>query len=691
MRKIILSLFITLGVPAILFSQIDTIQFDEILITDSKVKHVLQADISGSSIQIESPHDVGEIFKREAGIGIVKRGNYAMEPVIRGFKYEQLNVQINGGCTSTNACPNRMDPAISQISPEDIEKVEVVRGPYNLRYGPNLGGVINIVTHKPEKTENFQVKGKVSAGYQSNGSNMMGDGRLIMTNKWADLIISGGYKDFGNYVSGDGEEISSSFNRSAYSVKLGVEPHKNHRVQLNWQQGFAKDIKHAGLPMDALFDNSSILSLGYQISDLSPKIFSLKTKIYGSFVDHEMSNEGRKNYMMVHANTPVTASVYGGRLELGMKTGESNILYFGGDVKLTAKDGYRNRKIYKNPCNGETYDPPKEFTDLVWQDSRMNDIGLFAENKYNINKSLQWRLSARVDQVSYQVNDPAPDFQEFYNMEIVPDAQFNISASTALSYQINNSLELQWAAGRGVRSPELLEMYINHFTVGMDAFEYLGNPNLTPEVNYQTDLRIEKSGESYSVYAGVFYSYLQNYITAKVDTTIPRIFTPCMDPKYTKVFHNVDEAFMTGFETGLNLLFMDHFFFDIAASYTHAQNLTWNEPLAEIPPFMLNSSLGYDAEKLNVSLKSRTHSAQNRVSESFMETATPGFSVFDFYLSYSPLKWMEIQLSVVNILDQNYVEHLSRAYKNALPDEIPIDGFYYEPGRSVNAGLKISF
>jgi len=45
-----------------------------------------------------------------------------MEPILRGFKYDQLNVQFDGGVHSANACPNRMDPAIAQISPEEIEK-----------------------------------------------------------------------------------------------------------------------------------------------------------------------------------------------------------------------------------------------------------------------------------------------------------------------------------------------------------------------------------------------------------------------------------------------------------------------------------------------------------------------------------------------------------------------------------------
>ena len=46
-------------------------------------------------------------FTPGIGFGIEKRGNYGIEPVLRGFKYSQLNVQFDGGVHSANACPNR--------------------------------------------------------------------------------------------------------------------------------------------------------------------------------------------------------------------------------------------------------------------------------------------------------------------------------------------------------------------------------------------------------------------------------------------------------------------------------------------------------------------------------------------------------------------------------------------------------
>ena len=681
-----ISVIILLLVSGNFYAQMDTIHLEEILVTARASKDIIQSNISGESIELGGVHDVGEIFLNQSGFGVVKRGNYAMEPVLRGYKYEQLNVQINGGIRSSNACPNRMDPAISQISPEDIEKLEIIKGPYSVRFGPSFGGILNIITKRPEKSDVFKISGSVDGGFESNGSNYFANVNLAMVNKSYDLLIGGGYKDYGNYISGDGEEIASSFTRTAYSVKLGLNPGHHQRIQINWQQGFARDILHAGLPMDADRDDASILSVDYQNLYLTDKLFSLKAKVYSSFVDHEMSNKNRPNYAASHAVTPVNAMVYGGRSELGIKASENDIIYLGVDYKHIEKDGIRIRDVYFNACSGASFDPPMHFEDLVWQDSEKDNVGLFFENKYQINSEMTWLGGIRFDYTTYSINNPAPDFEDLYNNDLTTDPGISFSVHSSLTWQLNEGTSIQWAIGRGVRTPELLERYINHFSVGMDAYEYVGNPYLEPEINYQTDLKIEKRWNSGMVYGDVFYSYLNNYITAKVDTSIDRKFLPCMNPKNAKRFMNVEKAFMYGFEAGLEVQFLKKLSFSLGAGYTYAQNISWDEPLSEIPPFAVNTSLAYKSEKLEAALSSRIVAKQARISESFSETETPGFTVTNFKVFYTPLNMLKLYFSVTNIFDVNYVEHLSRAYKN-----MDVQSLYYEPGRSFNIGMKLKF
>lgn len=682
-----IGLFLCILFAGNIYSQTDTITMEEILITAKAKININRTNINGRILEMENPHDGGAMFKNQVGFSIEKRGNYGMEPVLRGFKYSQLNVQFDGGVHSANACPNRMDPAISQISTEEIEKIEVIKGPYNVRFGPALGGVINIVSKRPKFSDDKLVSGSVDAGYESNGGNFYSNIFTQLVGKKFDFSLNADYKNYGNYESGSGQEIASSFSRYGFTIKAGANIKENQRLQLTIRQSSARDVLYAGLPMDADFDNSTIGSLDYGIKNLTSSIFSLKLKAYASIVDHEMSNTRRPAYKFTHAVSPVQAQVYGGRAEFGINTNEKNILYAGLDFKQIAKQGHRDREVFINPCPpNQEFDPPKVFQDKTWQDSKKNDLGIFFENNFQINNSFIWKAGLRVDYVSYAINDPADDFKEHYNNEIQPDSRIDPTINTSLTYYFANNLNLQWAAARATRSPDISELFINHFSIGMDAYEYLGNPDLKSEVNYQTDIKIEKNWKNISVFGDVFYSYLNNYISAKLDTTIAKKYMACKPPKGTKVFDNVEKAYMFGFEAGVEINFLKHFSYSLGGAYTYAQNISWDEPLAEIPPFTINTFITYKNNKISTRLHARMASEQNRVSTSFSETKSPGFTVMDFHFNYSPWKFIDINAAVTNIFDVNYVEHLSRAYKG-----MSTQSLYFEPGRSFNIGIRLKF
>jgi iron complex outermembrane receptor protein len=686
--KFLVSLVITNFIISAAVSQNDTIMYlEEILITAKAEQTISKTNINGKVLEIENPHDGGAMFKNQVGFSIEKRGNYGMEPVFRGFKYSQLNVQIDGGVHSANACPNRMDPAISQISPEEIQKIEVIKGPYNVRFGSAFGGVINIVSKRPSRINGKLISGSLNAGYQSNGGNFYSNIFSQVVSDKFDFSINAGYKDYGNYESGSGQEIASSFTRWGYTIKAGANIKDNQRLQLTLRQSSARDVLYAGLPMDGDHDNSTIASLDYGVQNLSESIFMLKAKVYGSFVDHEMSNLKRPAAKFTHAISPVEAQVYGGRTELGINIGSKDILFAGIDLKQIAKQGHRDRTVFINPCPpNQTFDPPQVFQDKTWQDSQKNDFGLFFENKYQLSNSWIWLTGMRIDYVSYSINDPADDFEAQYNGNIIPDSRINPTLSSSLTWYLNDDFNIQWAAARATRSPDLSELFINHLSIGMDAYEYLGNPELKSEVNYQTDIRIEKNWNNVSLFGDVYYSYLENYISAKLDLSIPKKYMGCKPPEGTKVFQNIDQAFMTGFEAGLELYFLENFTYSIGAAYTYAQNMSWDEPLAEIPPFTVNTTLAYKTEKINTHVHARMASKQDRVSSSFSESTTPSFTVMDFYFTYSPLAFVDINLAVTNIFGVDYVEHLSRAYK-----AMDVQSLYYEPGRSFNIGIKLKF
>lgn len=60
----------------------------------------------------------------------------------------------------------------------------------------------------------------------------------------------------------------------------------------------------------------------------------------------------------------------------------------------------------------------------------------------------------------------------------------------------------------------------------------------------------------------------------------------------------------------------------------------------------------------------------------------------DLYVTYRPWDFLDLNFAVTNLTDANYVEHLSRTYKNMGSET---GSLFYERGRSFNIGVKVKF
>ncbi len=660
------------------------IELNEILVKANPLEDISQSVvINDASKRISQPRSVGHLFKEIQGFGIAKKGAYASEPVFRSFKYEQLNVQYDGGFKILNACPNRMDPITTHVIPEEIEKIEIVKGPFTVRFGQNFGGIINLVSKNPTK-ENKGIHGSVEGGYETNGGNLVSGASLLYVGNNFDVHFNGSYREFGDYKDGNGIEVPSSFSTTDYSVKFGINPTDNQRVQATWRQSFGRDIDHAGLPMDSPYDDSFLAGLDYKWNTISEKIENFQAKVFYSYVDHLMTNETRPNFKMVDAQSPVEVTTIGGKAELVLTPSKNTKIFTGIDANLVAREGSRTRIV--KMMNGMMMPEPKVFVDNIWQDAELNDYGVFAEGKFKLSNKITLTTGVRADFISSSVNDPASDFLALYGGEIEDASETNISGNTSVKYQ-SNGFQTQLAVGRGIRTASMIERYINHFSVGVDPYEYVGNPNLDPEINNQIELSFSKRFESIEIGGSIFYSYLENYIVPVVNSSIPRKFMPTTPPTVSKQFVNIDEASQTGVEFNFNYKATDKLLFTSEFSYTYAENKDMNEPLAQIPPFMATVGAKFENKNYWFALNSRLVANQSRVATSFMEKETPGFGTLDFRAGFEPIKNLSVGAAVLNVFDSTYYEHLNFAYKNSNT----LSGKIYEPGRNFTTYIKYKF
>lgn len=661
---------------------------EEILVSGNPMREIAQSAIIKDEVRMSGKQkNVADLFIGVNGFNVIKRGGYAMDPAFRSFKYEQLNIQVDGGTKVMHACPNRMDPITTHVMSEEVERIELIKGPFSMRFGPNFGGVVNLITQNTPSKKDYGFHGGVHAGYESNGNGKLVGVSLANASAKYDITVTGELHDFGDYSDGNGEVVPSGFKSYDYSAKFGLNPGKDQRVQVLWRQSYGKDVKHAGLPMDTEHDNSSVLSIDYKKQNISDKLYSISAKGFYSYVDHLMTNGNRPNFHLVFASAPVFATTYGGKLEMTFTPAKKMILYTGLDMNTISREGDRTRTVKKNMMNPEiVFDPPKIFVDSIWQNALIADYGVFGEAKFLLNPRMTFTAGTRLDYVVSEAAAPAADFKALYP-DLDKKQEINISGSLAFDYALGTKTKLQVAAGRGVRTANMMERYINHFSINIDPYEYVGNPELKPEANHQVEVSLEGEVNKVVYGANVFYSYITNFITGAIDTTLSRKFSPWLEPKNAKRFQNVDAATQAGVELFVGVNIFDGLSARAEVSYTKTKNLDFDEPLPLISPFTTLASVTYQREKFWLDLRGRFVAEQNEVAKSFGETVTPAYKTFDFRAGVKPFKGMTVGIAIQNLLDEAYYDHLSFGYKNSNTNS----GRIYDPGRNITAFMKYKF
>ncbi len=675
-----------------IFTQVESIslQLHEAPIVINEILVAEKSNGSGVTIsaakKVQNAKTINDLFGDVPGMNLVKRGNYATEPVLRGFKYDRLNIQYDGAAKIVHACPNHMDPITSHVIPEEIEKIEIIKGPFDVRYGATLGGIINLVTARPARL-NTGLHGNVSLGYGTNGSNLSTTGSISYVDKKYDAMLDVSYRDYGDYDDGNGDLVPAAFETKDVAFKLGFNPSAKQRIQANYRYSGTFDIAHPGLPMDSPHDIGQMAGLDYSYRNASSVFSKFTAKTYYSYVDHLMTNENRPNFKVVDASTPVFATSFGGKLEAVLTPNKKMFWYLGTDLTNTNRTGSRTRLLKRNPKNPMIiFDPAKVFVDSVWGNSTISDMGVYAQGKFYVTPKLEIQSGIRVDFVTGDIAEPAIELTNYYG-EIKTQHDANISGNVTASYLVAPLTRLKLSLGRGTRSGGMIERYINHFSVGSDAYELFGNPNLLPETNHQVELALAGKINNFRYGVSGFYALLDNYIEAVVDTNIKRKFTPWLEPKYVKRFVNFDQARQNGFEMYLGYTFAKHWVVNADMAYTKGEIVASGDPLPQIAPLESNISFGYKSKAYWATANYRIVSEQTEVSKAFGEVASPSFEVIDLNVGAVLFNNLTLGLTVNNLLDEAYYEHLNFRYKNTKTNK----GFILEQGRNFALFAKYKF
>jgi iron complex outermembrane recepter protein len=171
-------------------------QIDEVVITASphgKTRDEIAGSLnilSGEELNRQVANTLGQTLQNQLGINNSTFGPAVGLPVIRGLSGSRVEV-LQNSTPLNDASATSPDHAIA-IEPVLADRIEILRGPATLRFGPGaIGGVLNIIDNRIH-TEAFSgLKGVAETRYDTNGNGKVAVGRLDAGNGPLNLHLSG--------------------------------------------------------------------------------------------------------------------------------------------------------------------------------------------------------------------------------------------------------------------------------------------------------------------------------------------------------------------------------------------------------------------------------------------------------------------------------------------------------------------
>jgi len=448
------------------------------------------------------------------------------------------------------------------IDLENVERIEVLKGPVSALYGPNgITGVLNIITKEP--SNEFHSSLKASAGsYDTRKLSAMAGSRI------------GGYKFLidGNYFHSGGYQDRSTYKSSKIGFKVNTNYNNFGIFDLSMNYSTARS-DYAG-PLDSV-----------QFSERSTESTN---KYTGG--DKDLIRVNLKHQKYWNENTSLNSDIYyRSRYDEGhyrdTQFGKDNIQLVGAETKLNTSFnllGNRNTIVLGVSADQEEgleklynrVDSSGVVTNLIDEGKSIYQIiGIYLQNEYELSKKLLITAGLRYDIVNYNWYDRFKSDGDNSDDNSISA----ISPKLGLAYNPLNSLTVFGNVGIGFNPPQISQLFIG------SSYSGLPNPDLKPEylTNYEIGIRgslLKKVNYQISFYNMEF----ENQIVAEGEPA---------------VYQNIGDTRHQGVETSLDIRLHNNMNGYLSYSYLDARFIKHpdyeDNELRKTPKHQMSTGLRY--------------------------------------------------------------------------------------------------
>lgn len=499
--------------------------------------------------QAKTLHDA---LKGALGVNVFNDFQGRSNVSIRGSESRHVLIMVDGKRLGGEAAYNSANAwDVDRIRMEDVERVEIIRGPAGALYGSDaMGGVINVITKTPDKTTadinyeygwyedgkgagykgNLYLQGaegnysyKINAGLNKNRPYLDPKGSGDSMNfygKQQPISLNVGYKfDNGNELSVDFSKIKEDNQKSSTSRTV-MMPGKvwQDKVQTIYNDNKRTDYAITYKGSD---DKQDWIFRAYK---------SVFDKHYMNQNNTRMTMMGRPQGWKLQDpkvdTVKRTLSVIEGKDTFNLS--DKNKLTAGFEYRKDESEGTRLKKP-STSLNGTDAHAAFDKADI-------NYLAAYVQDEFRPDE--KWLI---IPSVRFDHSD------QFSN---------KLTSNLAATYNAADDVRIKAVVGQGYKTPTVNDLYIfwemYAANPGGAGQFYVGNPDLKPEKSLSYELSVEKDwGDRSTVHLGVFRSEVKDlistYWTGKMTDDDPDLY-PGVKGDMIMAYENIPEATLQGVE-----------------------------------------------------------------------------------------------------------------------------------------------
>lgn len=632
---------------------------------------------SVATIPMEELHEAsGASFAEEIadlpGVSVRWNGSAPSRPVLRGLTDNDMLVAENGLRTGDIST---FDPAHAvPIEPEAVERVDVIRGPASVMFGPNaVGGVVNVITDLIPSASSTAITGRASL--MGNSVSDLYSGYLTTT--WSDgssafkiaagglhsqdiSIPSGFYSDPAtDPVQGYNlSKIPQSFDRTSeeaigysYQGQFGTIGIGAKHYAMNW-----------GIPGDPLdtFYVDGVGAVNPLFSRIQMEKYSVELRgqfdVNGSFLKQIKLNANAVDYE--HSEHPT-----------------------GPDMDSAGNPTGSFSEFQQNHFHQNNYNATLQFIEQPmgnWQgtiglwtnfdnltidglqplgpNSLTTGIAGYLYEEYLASENTRFEGAVRYDYNKIATfASPGSTLPEFVNFNESRTANA-LTGSIGVVQKLSPELTGSFSVGRSFRAPTMQELFAYGADDATGAF-MLGDSSLVPETGFGIDASLKGNFSRFSFeispFLNLISNYLYSYAPGGIDTT--------QQPNYPYRQFAQTDARLYGLEASASAQIVEHLALTASASYVNSSSVKDSvTPLPFTPPMKGLLRLNYLDNKYSGVIEWRLSAAQDRLGVG--ENPTAGYGVLNIGAGIRlPMGSAVHHISIHcdNVLNQAYRDHLS--------------------------------